>query len=179
VTLKKGYKPSDGVREVLSNALFALQDAWPYVHGGTIDSIKKRVRTSMGELHDELRPDASEEYKLVLDPSEKDLRPFLKTTAETLKEENAKLKAQIASLEMKSKATVESRKISDSLTLEIAKEFAPSVSTMDTQNSDSLDFHDVSISGIKQMIERAHAEGFASGSAEKIENDLDSDLGMT
>lgn len=48
---------------------------------------------------------------------------------------------------------------SDALLLEIATKHFPSIETLETQNSDRLDFHDVAVWAIRAALEAAYAAG--------------------
>lgn len=48
--------------------------------------------------------------------------------------------------------------------IKIAQEEFPSVETLEVRNSDSLDFHDCAVWGIKRALERAYEAGKASKS---------------
>jgi len=51
---------------------------------------------------------------------------------------------------------------SEALLLEIAAKHFHSIETLDTQNSDRLDFHDVAVSAIRAALEAAYAAGQAA-----------------
>jgi hypothetical protein len=47
----------------------------------------------------------------------------------------------------------------DALLLEIAQKHFPSIETLETRNSDGLDFHDVAVWAIRSALEAAYAAG--------------------
>jgi hypothetical protein len=51
---------------------------------------------------------------------------------------------------------------SDALLLEIATKHFHSIETLETQNSDRLDFHDVAVWAIRAALVEAYAAGFAA-----------------
>ena len=51
---------------------------------------------------------------------------------------------------------------SDALLLEIATKHFHSIETLETQNSDRLDFHDVAVWAIRAALEAAYAAGHAA-----------------
>jgi len=51
---------------------------------------------------------------------------------------------------------------SEALLLEIAAKHFHSIETLDTQNGDRLDFHDVAVSAIRAALEAAYAAGQAA-----------------
>ncbi len=51
---------------------------------------------------------------------------------------------------------------SDALLLEIATRHFHSIETLETQNSDRLDFHDVAVWAIRAALEEAYAAGLAA-----------------
>jgi len=55
-------------------------------------------------------------------------------------------------------------KLFDDLIEKIAKEHFPSVETLETRNSDNLDFHDVSVWGIREALKGAFVAGVHFGS---------------
>jgi hypothetical protein len=50
----------------------------------------------------------------------------------------------------------------EALLLEIATKHFHSIETLETQNSDRLDFHDVAVWAIRAALEAAYAAGFAA-----------------
>ena len=50
----------------------------------------------------------------------------------------------------------------DALLLEIARTHFPSIETLETRNSDGLDFHDVAVWAIRNALEAAFAAGQAA-----------------
>ncbi|MGX0879451.1 hypothetical protein ACSSV4_004160 [Roseovarius sp. MBR-154] len=53
---------------------------------------------------------------------------------------------------------------SDALLLEIAAKHFYSIETLETRNSDRLDFHDVAVWSIRAALEEAYAAGVAAAS---------------
>ena len=51
---------------------------------------------------------------------------------------------------------------SEALLLEIATKHFHTIETLDTQNSDRLDFHDVAVCAIRAALEDAYAAGIAA-----------------
>lgn len=51
---------------------------------------------------------------------------------------------------------------SDALLLEIAAKHFHTIETLETRNSDRLDFHDVAVWAIRAALNEAHAAGFAA-----------------
>lgn len=47
--------------------------------------------------------------------------------------------------------------------LKIVKEVAPSIETLETRNSDDLDFHELSVEQIKNLLRKAHHAGMVRG----------------
>ena len=58
--------------------------------------------------------------------------------------------------------TAPSKGPSDALLLEIATKHFHSIETLETQNSDRLDFHDVAVWAIRAALVEAYAAGFAA-----------------
>ena len=48
------------------------------------------------------------------------------------------------------------------LMLEIARKHLPNIETLETRNSDGLDFHDVAVWAIRAALEAAYTAGFAA-----------------
>ena len=51
----------------------------------------------------------------------------------------------------------------DALLLEIARTHFPSIETLETRNSDGLDFHDVAVWAIRNALEAAYEAGRVAG----------------
>ncbi|MDP1669538.1 DUF6900 domain-containing protein [Phaeovulum sp.] len=51
----------------------------------------------------------------------------------------------------------------DALLLEIARTHFPSIETLETRNSDGLDFHDVAVWAIRSALEAAYEAGRVAG----------------
>ena len=56
---------------------------------------------------------------------------------------------------------------SEALLLEIATKQFPSIETLETRNSDRLDFHDVAVWAIRAALEAAYAAGVAADAAKR------------
>ena len=56
---------------------------------------------------------------------------------------------------------------SEALLLEIAAKHFHSIETLETQNSDRLDFHDVAIWAIRAALEAAYAAGVAAAATKR------------
>ena len=63
--------------------------------------------------------------------------------------------------------TTDAKAPSDALLLEIATRHFHSVETLETQNSDRLDFHDVAVWAIRAALEEAFAAGQAAASTKR------------
>lgn len=51
------------------------------------------------------------------------------------------------------------------------------IETLETRNSDSLDFHDVGVASIKRALEYAYRSGYSEGKADGFERGLMIELG--
>lgn len=51
----------------------------------------------------------------------------------------------------------------EALILEIARKHFPTIETLETRYSDSLDFHDAAVWSIRKALEAAYAAGLAAG----------------
>lgn len=60
--------------------------------------------------------------------------------------------------------------ITDELALKIAKSTVPLLETLEPRHRDALDFHDVSVFTIRNLIRRAYAEGYAAGASNVVQN---------
>ena len=58
--------------------------------------------------------------------------------------------------------TTQTKPTLEALLLEIARKHFPNIETLETRNSDGLDFHDVAIWAIRDALEAAYAAGFAT-----------------
>ena len=58
--------------------------------------------------------------------------------------------------------TTKTKPAPDALLLEIAQTHFPSIETLETRNSDGLDFHDVAVWAIRSALEAAFAAGQAA-----------------
>ena len=58
--------------------------------------------------------------------------------------------------------TTRTKPASDPLLLEIARKHFPNIETLETRNSDGLDFHDVAVWAIRAALEAAYTAGFAA-----------------
>ena len=63
---------------------------------------------------------------------------------------------------MTTKTTAPAKAPSDTLLLEIASKHFHSIETLETQNSDRLDFHDVAVWAIRSALIEAYAAGLAA-----------------
>ena len=63
---------------------------------------------------------------------------------------------------MTAKTTAPAKAPSDTLLLEIASKHFHSIETLETQNSDRLDFHDVAVWAIRSALIEAYAAGLAA-----------------
>ena len=58
--------------------------------------------------------------------------------------------------------TIKTKPAPDALLLAIAEKYFPNIETLETRNSDGLDFHDVAVWAIRDALEAAYAAGFAT-----------------
>ena len=58
--------------------------------------------------------------------------------------------------------TTKAKPAPDALLLEIARKHFPNIETLETRNSDGLDFHDVAVWAIRAALEAAFAAGVAA-----------------
>ena len=58
--------------------------------------------------------------------------------------------------------TARTKPAPDALLLEIARKHFPNIETLETRNSDGLDFHDVAVWAIRAALEAAYTAGFAA-----------------
>ena len=58
--------------------------------------------------------------------------------------------------------TTRTKPAPDALLLEIARKHFPNIDTLETRNSDGLDFHDVAVWAIRAALEAAYTAGFAA-----------------
>ena len=58
--------------------------------------------------------------------------------------------------------TLKTKPAPEALLLEIAQKHFPSIDTLETRNSDGLDFHDVAVWSIRAALEAAFAAGQAA-----------------
>ncbi|MDT8854830.1 hypothetical protein RNZ50_07320 [Paracoccaceae bacterium Fryx2] len=58
--------------------------------------------------------------------------------------------------------TTRTKPAPDALLLEIARKNFPNIETLETRNSDGLDFHDVAVWAIRAALEAAYTAGFAA-----------------
>jgi len=58
--------------------------------------------------------------------------------------------------------TIKTKPAPDTLLLEIARKHFPNIETLETRNSDGLDFHDVAVWAIRSALEAAYTAGFAA-----------------
>ena len=58
--------------------------------------------------------------------------------------------------------TTRTKPAPDALLLEIARKHFPNIETLETRNSDGLDFHDVAVWAIRAALEAAYTAGFAA-----------------
>ena len=63
---------------------------------------------------------------------------------------------------MTAKTAAPAKAPSDALLLEIAARHFHSIETLETQNSDRLDFHDVAVWAMRAALEEAYAAGLAA-----------------
>ena len=59
--------------------------------------------------------------------------------------------------------TTRTKPASDALLLEIARKHFPNIETLETRNSDGLDFHDVAVWAIRAALEEAFEAGRRAG----------------
>lgn len=59
--------------------------------------------------------------------------------------------------------TLKTKPAPDALLLEIAQKHFPSIETLETRNSDGLDFHDVAVWAIRAALEAAYEAGRIAG----------------
>jgi len=60
--------------------------------------------------------------------------------------------------------TLKTKPAPDALLLEIAQRHFPNIETLETRNSDGLDFHDVAVWAIRSALEAAYEAGRIAGS---------------
>ena len=58
--------------------------------------------------------------------------------------------------------TIKTKPAPDALLLAITEKYFPNIETLETRNSDGLDFHDVAVWAIRDALEAAYAAGFAT-----------------
>ena len=58
--------------------------------------------------------------------------------------------------------TTRTKPAPDALLLEIARKHFSNIETLETRNSDGLDFHDVAVWAIRAALEAAYTAGFAA-----------------
>ncbi|OJF89671.1 hypothetical protein AX761_24130 [Rhizobium sp. 58] len=58
--------------------------------------------------------------------------------------------------------TTRTKPAPDALLLEITRKHLPNIETLETRNSDVLDFHDVAVWAIRAALEAAYTAGFAA-----------------
>ena len=58
--------------------------------------------------------------------------------------------------------TIKTKPAPDALLLAIAEKHFPNIETLETRNSDGLDFHDVAVWAIRAALEAAYTAGFAA-----------------
>lgn len=76
----------------------------------------------------------------------------------------------LKTIKMTDPITQETREVFQKILTGIAQKNFPSVKTLETRNSDSLDFHDVSVGCIRRALEDAFIAGMTAGADFGIES---------